>query len=234
MGRIWAVASGNGGTGKTTIALSLAAEAARKGNKTIFLDASGQSRSSDLILGLENIVTLDLVDVLSQQIDLKAALYSVQGFENLSMAYASLAQSIEMDELSGIMLALQSMCDILIIDLPTGILPPNIGMMAEDDAILVVLRPDDASIRAAERVVNSARCGAAGLSLVLNHVQRDRIKKGLQHSQDAVMMTLDCPVIASIQEDDNFAMGIARTKSLGRFLARVNNPLNGILSQLLR
>ena len=62
MGRIWAVSSGNGGVGKSTIALSLAAGAAKKGKKTILLDASGLSRSCDLILGLESVVVLDMLE----------------------------------------------------------------------------------------------------------------------------------------------------------------------------
>ena len=75
MGKIWAVCSGSGGVGKSTIALSLAVGAAKAEKKTILLDASGISRSCDLTLGLESIVVLDMVDVIARQADINAALY---------------------------------------------------------------------------------------------------------------------------------------------------------------
>ena len=63
MSRIWAVCSGSGGVGKTTIALALAVGAARAGRRVILLDASGAARSADLILGMESVMVLDLADV---------------------------------------------------------------------------------------------------------------------------------------------------------------------------
>ena len=73
MGKIWAVCSGSGGVGKTTLALALAIGAAQHGKRTILLDASGVSRSCDLLLGLESVITIDLGDVLSQQMDIAGA-----------------------------------------------------------------------------------------------------------------------------------------------------------------
>ena len=67
MAKIFAVCSGCGGVGKTTVALSLAASAAKRGKRTILLDASGVSRACDLALGLENIVVLDMADVANRQ-----------------------------------------------------------------------------------------------------------------------------------------------------------------------
>lgn len=75
MAKIFAVCSGCGGVGKTTVALSLAVSAAKRGKRTILLDASGVSRACDLALGLENIVVLDMADVANRQAGIEAALY---------------------------------------------------------------------------------------------------------------------------------------------------------------
>ena len=75
MAKIYAVCSGCGGVGKTMIALSLAVSAAKRGKRTILLDASGVSRACDLALGLENVVVLDMADVANRQAGLEAALY---------------------------------------------------------------------------------------------------------------------------------------------------------------
>ena len=201
MGKIWSVCSGNGGVGKTTIALSIAAGAAKAGKKTILLDASGISRSCDLILGLESVVTLDMMDVLSGQIPLQAAVYPAAQYDNLSLACASLRESIPVSQLSRAVLALHSLCDVLVVDMPAGQGTPGRGILREGDERLIVIRPDNACIRAAERVLSQGVDDPSTVSLVLNHVSRDRIKRKIQYSQDTVQSLLDLPVLVSIPED---------------------------------
>lgn len=232
MGRIWAIASGNGGAGKTTLALSLAIGTAQKGRKTILLDASGVSRSCDLLLGIESVMSIDLVDAVSQQMELSAALYPVPQCNDLFLTNASLHGSVLLSELSGVILALQSMCDILVIDLPSGQIPVNAGVLTQQDELIFILRPDDASIRSTDRLMEQARGREAGISLVLNHVRREKVKKGLQYTNEAITMTLDCPIIGSVAEDDSTVMEIAAGKAF-RAAQRLGSPMREILSQLL-
>lgn len=233
MGRTWAVASGSGGAGKTTIALSLAIGAAHKGNRTILLDASGVSRSCDILLGMESIMAIDMADVLLQQTEIQAALYPVPRHENLRIANVSLCESIPVSELSGVILALQSMCDTLVIDLPTGQIPVSPGILTEHDEVLFVVRPDDASVRSTEKVMQQVRGHAAGFSLILNHVRRDRVKKGLQYGKDDVAMLLDCPVIGVIAEDDSLLSGREQGKKEGHYTHWMNSQIREILTCLL-
>ena len=120
MAKIYAVCSGCGGVGKTMIALSLAVSAAKRGRRTILLDASGVSRACDLALGLENVVVLDMADVANRQAGLEAALYKAPKYENLRFACASLYDDVPVTELTSTMLALHSLCDVLVIDCQTG------------------------------------------------------------------------------------------------------------------
>ena len=120
MAKIYAVCSGCGGVGKTMIALSLAVSAAKRGKRTILLDASGVSRACDLALGLENVVVLDMADVANRQAGLEAALYKAPKYENLRFACASLYDDVPVTELTSTMLALHSLCDVLVIDCQTG------------------------------------------------------------------------------------------------------------------
>lgn len=231
MGRIWAVCSGSGGVGKTTVALSLAERAAKRGYRVILLDASGISRACDLILGLESVITIDLRDVLSQQLDIQAALYAVPGRENLRIANASLYDGMPIAELSGAVLALQSMCDYLIIDLPVGCMRLGEGVMTSEDNWLLVTRPDDASIRACERLLQAARGTTAGMSLIVNRSQKTRIKRGTQYSAEAVAMLLDCALLGAIPEDENLA--VRRGKSAMEYDGPVRSVLKSILEKLL-
>lgn len=233
MGKIWAFASGSGGTGKTSIALAMAIGAAHKGMKTILLDASGIARSCDLMLGIESLMTVDLIDAMSEQMDIGAALYPVAQCSGLYLTNASLHENVSLEAFSGILLALQSMCDILIIDLPSCQTVICDHVMTSMDELIFILRPDDASMRSAERIMQQARGCRAGLSLVLNRVRKDSVKKGLQYSPDAVSMTLDCPVICDIPEGDTCMLDIAAGKAV-RSAMRFGSPLKEILAYLLR
>ena len=106
MAKIYAVSSGKGGVGKSTIALSLAVAAAKRGKRTILLDASGISRSCDLALGMESVVVLDLADVCCQQTSLESTLYQVPQYENLSFVCASLYDNVPIGEFNSVLLAL--------------------------------------------------------------------------------------------------------------------------------
>lgn len=233
MGKTWAIASGSGGVGKTTLSLLLAIGTAKKGKQTIILDASGVSRSCDLLLGLESIMSIDLTDALSQQIDLQSALYEVPQCSNLRIANASFFGNASLSELSGLVLALQSMCDILVIDLPTGTLFTDRSVLTAQDEMIFVSRPDDASMRSTERLLQRIRDTEVRYSLILNRVKRDKIKKGTQYTGDSVMMILDCPILGSIPEDEGYMADLVTGKGLRIFAHWMSNPVHDILHQLL-
>lgn len=233
MSKIWAVCSGSGGVGKTTVALSLAVCAARAGRQTIFLDASAAARSADLVLGLQSVVTLDMIDVLSQQIDLEAALYPVPQAERLRFACASLYDGTAIEELSGVILALHSLCDLLVIDLPAGCVSLGRGVLCEKDELIAVLRPDDASIRASERLMGVMDSGEAQRSLVLSRANRTLLRQGIQYEPDAVRALLDYPVLGVVAEDERIAVAAAKGKPASECEGPVGRALQEIASALL-
>lgn len=206
MGKVWAISSGSGGVGKTMLSISLALGAAQSGKRTILLDASGVSRACDILLGIESIVSIDLTDVLTQQMEIGSALYAVPKCDHLKLTNASLSKDIPLSEYTGLLLALGSMCDILVIDLPTGYSCFESGFITGSDECLLVTRPDDASIRATERVLNGMRGQQGNTSLIVNRIKKDRVKHGLQYDTSTVSAVLDCPVLGSIPEDDLFSL----------------------------
>ena len=230
MGKIWAVCSGSGGVGKSTIALSLAVGAAKAGKKTILLDTSGVSRSCDLILGMESVVVLDLVDVLREQIAIEAALYTVPQYENLRFACASLHEQVPVSELSSMILAVHSLCDILVIDLPTGQGELGRGVMRAGDERLFVVRPDNASIRAAERMMLQSASASAADSLVINRVIAERLRKKTQYPQSTVENLLDRAALACIPEDAS----IPASEIRGKAAIECDGPAWTALSSLVR
>lgn len=233
MGKIWAVCSGSGGVGKSMIALSLAAGAAKAGRRTILLDTSGVSRCCDLILKLESVVTLDMLDVIRNQVVMESALYDVPQYPNLQLACASLYDDVTVSELSGMTLALHSLCDVLVIDLPTGQASLGRGVMRAGDERLLVTRPDDASIRATERLMTRCAGEPGADSLVINRVSAERIRKKTQYAQSTVESLLDRAAIACIPEDAS----IPASEQRGRAAIECDGPawtaLSGLVKTLL-
>ena len=231
MGKIWTVCSGSGGVGKTSIALSIAVGAAKAGKKTILLDASGASRSCDLVLGLESAIALDMKDILRDQIHMDSALCAVPQYPNLFLACASLYDRTPVCELSGMVLALHPICDILVIDMPTGEASLGRGVMRSGDERLFVTRPDNASIRSTERLMQ--QCPAAdGVSnnLVINRMSRERIKRKTQYPQTTVESLLDTPALVCIPEDP----GIPECECSAHSAIESNGPAWTILSKLCK
>ena len=233
---VFAVCSGNGGVGKSTLALALALGAASAGRQTILLDAAGVSRACDLMLGLESAVALDLVDVLSSQASMEHALYAVPQQSRLRFCCASLTDHAPLSELSGAVLALRSLCDVLVIDLPTGQAALETGLLGEGDTRIVVTRPDDASLRAAERVIMLCSGENATCHVVVNRHSREQEKRGRQYAQDTVQAILDKPVFACIPEDGEMAaqVGKGRGKPLifgGAARAAIDRMVKALLNE---
>ena len=230
MGKIWAVCSGSGGVGKTMIALSLAAGAAKAGRRVILLDTSGVSRCCDLILRMESIVTLDMLDVLRSQISMESALYASERYPGLRLACASLYDDVSVSELSGMTLSLNALCDVLVVDLPTGQANLGRGVMRPGDERLFITRPDDASIRATERLMTRCAGGPAADSLVINRVSAARIRSRTQHAQGTVENLLDRVAVACIPEDPS----IPASEQLGRAAIECDGPAWTVLSGLVK
>ena len=228
MAKIFAVCSGCGGVGKTTVALSLAVSAAKRGKRTILLDASGVSLACDLALGLENIVVLDMADVANRQAGIEAALYKVPRYENLRFACASLYDDVSIMELTSTLLALHSLCDVLVIDCQTGHFALGRELLGREDVRLIVTRPDDVSIRASERMMMKDRSGLEERMLVVNRASALHVRKKMQYDAKTVEMTLDCPLAGCIPEDDS----VAACSQKGRIALECDGPARRALAQL--
>ena len=101
------------------------------------------------------------------------------------------------------------------------------------DIHLMITRPDDASVRACERLMQRARRERAGLSLVLNRTRKDFLRKGVYMDASAIAMLLDCPVLGVVPEDDSICSGVKKGRSAIECDGPARSALSGILDQLL-
>lgn len=64
MSQVIVVTSGKGGVGKTTTTANIGAGLAEKGHKVLLIDTDIGLRNLDVVMGLENRIVYDLVDVI--------------------------------------------------------------------------------------------------------------------------------------------------------------------------
>ena len=83
MGQVIVVTSGKGGVGKTTTTANLGTALAKLGKNVVLVDADIGLRNLDLVMGLENRIVYDLVDVVEEKCRINQALIKDKRFEAL-------------------------------------------------------------------------------------------------------------------------------------------------------
>ena len=200
------IASGKGGVGKSTLAAGLGAALASLGSSTVILDADIGLRGQDALLGLENQVVYDLLDVISGDCELEQALLPVprvSGLWLLPAAQFARARALDAKSLRRVIRSLRTEHDFVLIDCPAGIERGfrNVANTGICEPILVT-SPDDISMRDAERACSILQEKTEGRPrLIVNRLNADLVHTGEMYSAETVAQTLDCPLLAEIPED---------------------------------
>lgn len=156
MAKIIVVTSGKGGVGKTTTSASVAAGLAMRGHRTVVIDFDVGLRNLDLIMGCENRIVYDFVDVITGAARLSQALVKDKRLENLFILPAS--QTRDKDALTDegvaeVMNELSTQFDYIICDSPAGIERGAQLAMYHADEALIVTNPEISSVRDSDRII---------------------------------------------------------------------------------
>lgn len=239
MGKAWLVASGKGGVGKSTVVSSLGQALARMGLKVCIVDADIGLRDQDALLGLENRIVYDLVDVCNKDCRLQQALISPMEDSKLFLLPASqFARAKELDPKAfrRIIAELKDSFDHVIIDGPAGIERSLRGILTADyDETLIVCTPDDICIRNAERTVFTMEGKHLPRpSLIVNRLIPELIEAGEMYTAQVVAQTLDLPLMGEIPDDQTIYRALITRLSLmdadcegQRALTRIARRMNG-------
>ena len=157
MGKVIVITSGKGGVGKTTTTANLGTGLAAAGKKVCLVDTDIGLRNLDVVLGLENRIVYDLLDVVEGKCRLRQALIKDKQFgENLVLLPA--AQTREKDAVSPeqmlkLMEQLRRVYDFVLLDSPAGIEHGFKNAIAGADAAIVVTTPEISAVRDADRII---------------------------------------------------------------------------------
>ena len=205
MGKIIAVVSGKGGTGKTSFTANTGLALAALGYHVLCLDCDITLRNLDLTLGLGDRALMDFTDVLSGRCSLKEAVVPHSKYPSLDLleAPADIEDTLTPDQMEPLFRRIRNEYDYCLVDAPAGL---GLGFhLASDyaDSAVVVTTTDQTALRDAQRtVMELSRFPAGTVHLVVGRVQR-RMLRALHTTIDDAIDTAGLPLLGVIPEDSD-------------------------------
>ncbi len=205
MARKIVVTSGKGGVGKTTLAVQLAAQLAKKGQRVVLCDADFGLNSVDVCAGVENLVTYDLVDVIEGRCRAKQALVKHPQFPNffvLTSSHSAPERYLSPQAVKVVLEGLAPLFDFILVDSPAGIDEGFHRAVAIADEALVVTTPHISALRDADKVITLLKSyQLKELAIVVNRVRGDLLLDGSCLSPKEITELLKAPVVGVLPED---------------------------------
>jgi len=202
MGKAWMIASGKGGTGKTTLTASLAIVLAKRACKVCVVDASIGLKGADLLLGMENRVVYDMFDVMEEICTLDAALIAHAEYPELQLLSTSQtesADSFKARRFEHIIKKLKKRFDVVMIDCPAGADALHVDIAQAVDCCILAITPDDAAIRAAEKLSSILfEKSRTEMYLAVNAVDEKLIHDGTMLEPAQISVMIDAPLLGEI------------------------------------
>lgn len=213
-GQVVTITSGKGGVGKTTVTANLGMALAQLGQRTVVVDADIGLRNLDVVMGLENRVVYDLVDVVEGACGLRQALVKdkrVEGLYLLPAAQTRDKTAVNPAQMVALCRQLRDDFDYVLIDSPAGIEQGFRNAVAPADRVIVVTTPEVAAVRDADRVIGLLEAeGKEDIALLLNRVDMQMVRRGDMLSVDDVLDVLAVRLIGVIPEEESILVASNR------------------------
>ena len=212
MGIVIAVISGKGGVGKTTTTANVGVGIALNDKKCVVVDFDIGQRNLDMILGLENRVVFDMVQVMDGEVGLKQALIKSKISPNLSFLAASQTKDksvLNSEKILKLINDLKADFDYVVLDAPAGIETGYEHTIEFADRAIIVVNPEVSSIRDADRAIGildsksqKVRDGEEVFKyLIINRINPKMVKSGEMLSSEDILDILNIPLVGKIPED---------------------------------
>ena len=205
MARRIVITSGKGGVGKTTVAVNLSAQLAKKGHRVVLCDADFGLNNVDVSAGVEGLVTYDIVDVIEGRCRAKQALVRHPQYGNLfilTSSHSAPERYVSPQAVKVVLDGLSPVFDFIIVDCPAGIDEGFHRAVATADEAIVVTSPHISALRDADKVISLLKSyQLISLSIIVNRVRGDLLLSGECLSPKDVAELLKVPIIGVLPEE---------------------------------
>ncbi len=204
---VMTITSGKGGVGKTTATANLSAALAAKGYKVVAIDADIGLRNLDVVMGLENRVVYDLVDVVDGVCRIKQAMIRDKRIEGLYLIPAAQTRdknAVSPEDMIALCDQLRDEFDFVLIDSPAGIEQGFKNAIAPADKVIIVTTPEVAAVRDADRIIGLIEAEEQGPGeLIINRLRPDMIKRGDMIGIEDVLDILAIDLLGVVPDDES-------------------------------
>ena len=211
MGEVIVITSGKGGVGKTTTTANIGAGLAKLKRKVVVIDTDLGLRNLDVVMGLENRIVYNLVDVIEGNCRMKQALIKDKRYETLYLlpsAQTKDKSAVSPEQMKKLTEELRAEFDYVLLDCPAGIEQGFQNAIAGATRAIVVTTPEVSAIRDADRIIGLLeKNNIRNLDLVLNRIRMDMVKRGDMMSVEDVSEILAIRLLGVIPDDEQVVIG---------------------------
>lgn len=210
MSEVIVITSGKGGVGKTTTTANVGTGLAKLDQKVVLIDTDIGLRNLDVVMGLENRIVYNLVDVVEGNCRIKQALIKDKRYPNLFLLPSAQTRdktSVSPEQMKKLVDELREEFDYILLDCPAGIEQGFKNAIAAADRALVVTTPEVSAIRDADRIIGLLEANEIKhINLIVNRIRMDMVKRGDMMSIDDVVEILAIDLIGAVPDDENIVV----------------------------
>lgn len=207
MSEVIVVTSGKGGVGKTTTAANIGIGLAQMGKKVVMVDTDIGLRNLDVVLGLENRIVYNLVDVIEGNCRMKQALIKDKRYPDLFLLPSAQTRdktSVSPEQMVKLCEQLREEFDFILLDCPAGIEQGFQNAIAGAEKAIVVTTPEVSAIRDADRIIGLLEAHELrDIGLVINRLRPDMVRRGEMMSVEDVVDILAVSLLGVIPDDEH-------------------------------
>ena len=216
--RVIVITSGKGGVGKTTTTANIGAALADKGHKVLLIDTDIGLRNLDVVMGLENRIVYDLIDVIEGRCRVSQALIKDKRCPNLVLLPAAQIRDkndVNTDQMKELIFSLKESFDYILIDCPAGIEQGFKNAIVAADEAIVVTTPEVSATRDADRIIGLLE--AAGIKnprIVVNRLRIDMVKEKNMLSVEDILDILAVKLLGVVPDDESVVISTNKGEPL--------------------